>query len=170
MRRGSVMCKHPTVRVAAAVAAAFITAAALVGTSAGAAVSSSSRYTIRATLSTRQEVPAPKDAVHGKGLLTGKLTLAGKKSKLVWKLTFSRLSGRARTAEIGMGARGKRGATVLSLCTRKCISPVRGVYEGTYVANKQFVRALLQGRMYVTVTTKLNPKGEIRGQIKATAA
>ncbi len=45
----------------------------------------------------------------------------------------------------------------------------RGTYTGAYVANA-FVTALWHGGMYGTVTTKLNPKGEIRGQIKATSA
>jgi hypothetical protein len=68
-----------------------------------------------------------------------------------------------------MGARGKRGITMLPLCN-KCRLTSHGAYVGSYVDNKTFVKALRHGRMYVNVTTKLNPKGEIRGQIKATPA
>jgi hypothetical protein len=126
-------------------------------------------YAIRATLNARQEVPSPKDAVHAKGLLTGKLTLAGKKSRFTWTLRISHLSGHIVKAEIDMAPRGKRGITMLPLCN-KCRLTSHGAYIGPYVNNKVFVNAILHGRMYVNVTTKLNPKGEVRGQIKATTA
>jgi hypothetical protein len=156
-------------RMVVAVAATIAATAALAGTGAEAAISST-RYTVKATLNTKQEVPTPKDAVHARGVFTGKLTLAGKKSRFTWTLKTSHLSGRIRTAEIAMGARGKRGSLVLPLCNKNCRLTSRGAYVGPYVDNKTFVKALLHGRMYVTVITKLNPKGEIRGQIKATAA
>jgi hypothetical protein len=58
---------------------------------------------------------------------------------------------------------------VLALC-KKCLPTARGGYTGPYVANKAFVAALVRGGMYASVSTKLNPKGEIRGQIKASSA
>ena len=68
-----------------------------------------------------------------------------------------------------MGPLGKRAITMLALCN-KCRLTSHGAYIGPYVDNKTFVRALVHGQMHVEVTTKLNRKGEIRGQIKATAA
>jgi hypothetical protein len=150
------------------VAAALVLATAHVGRAATAAAATTS-YKVRATLNTKQEVPKPKDAVGAKGVFTGKLTLAGKKSRFTWTLKVSHLSGRVREADVAMGAPGKRGVTVLPLC-KKCLAKSHGAYVGAYVDNKTFVKALLHGRMYVNVTTKLNPKGEIRGRIKATPA
>jgi hypothetical protein len=167
-RKGSLLSRHALAGVILAVVAALVLATAHAGHAATAATASTS-YTIKATLNTKQEVPKPKDAVHAKGTLTGKLTLAGKKSRFTWSLKLSHLSGRVRAAEIAMGARGKVGITMLPLCN-KCRLNSHGAYIGPYVDNKPFVKALLHGRMYVNVTTKLNPKGEIRGQIKATAA
>jgi CHRD domain len=126
-------------------------------------------YTIKATLDAKHEVPRPKGAINAHGVLTGKLTLAGKKSRFTWSLKVFKLSGHVRAAEIDMGAPGKSGITMLPLCNQ-CRLNSHGDYIGQYVANKTFVQALLHGRMYANVTTKLNPKGEIRGQIKATAA
>jgi hypothetical protein len=160
--------RHKLAGVMLAVAAASILATAH-ATYAARVVARSASYAIRATLNTRQEVPVPKDAVHATGMLTGRLTLAGKKSRFTWTLKVSHLSGHVVKAEIDMAARGKRGITMLPLCN-KCRLNSHGAYIGPYVNNKVFVNAILHGRMYVNVTTKLNPKGEIRGQIKATAA
>jgi hypothetical protein len=155
-----------------AVAILAIAAASILAAQAGyaaTAAATSTRYAVKATLNTEQEVPAPKDAVNAKGVFTGKLTLAGKKSRFTWTLKVSHPSSRILKAEIGMGARGKRGITMLPLCN-KCRLTSHGAYVGPYVDNKTFVRALRHGRMYVNVTTKLNPKGEIRGQLRATPA
>jgi hypothetical protein len=160
--------RHNLAAAAFAVAAAS-TLAGVQTTRAATAAAVSTSYTIKATLDTKHEVPAPKDAVHARGTLTGKLTLAGKKSRFTWTLKVSHLSGRVLMANIDMGAPGKRGITMLPLCN-KCRLTSRGAYIGPYVANKTFVSAVVHGRMYVEVTTKLNRKGEIRGQIRATAA
>lgn len=162
------MSRYAVVGAVVTVAAASVLATAHAGRAATVA-SASTSYTIKATLNTGQEVPKPTDAVHAKGTFTGKLTLAGKKSRFTWTLKASNLSGRILTAEIGMGARGKSGTTMLPLCN-KCGLTAHGAYVGPYVDNKTFVNAVRHGQMYVTVTTKLNPKGEIRGQIKATPA
>ena len=45
-----------------------------------------------------------------------------------------------------------------------------GGYAGPYVATSRFLKRLLHAGLYAIVAPKLNPKGEIRGQIKATAA
>src|SRR3954451_1430309 len=167
-RRGSLVSRHKLTAVMLAVAAASMLATAH-ATYAATTAARSTSYAIRATLNTRQEVPAPKDAVHAKGTFTGKLTLAGKKSRFTWTLKLSHLSGHVVKADIDMAPRGKRGITMLPLC-KKCRLNSHGAYVGPYVDNEVFVKAILHGRMYVNVTTKRNPKGELRGQIKATAA
>src|SRR5205085_558114 len=129
--------------------------------------SSSPSYVIKATLDTKHQVPTPKDATSARALLTGKLVLAGKKSSFVWTLSFSGLSGKAIAANVGIGAPGKVGTLAMPLCV-KCVAGARGEYRGPYVANPTFVKALLHGGMYAFITTEQNPKGEIRGQIKAT--
>jgi hypothetical protein len=65
---------------------------------------------------------------------------------------------------------GKSGIIALPLCVPCASSPSHGEYRGPYVATATFVKAILHGRMYVNIHTKLNPAGEIRGQVKATAA
>src|SRR5690242_16701283 len=102
-RRGSLVFRHKLVAVILAIVAVSILGAAQ-ATSAATAAATSTKYAVRATLNTKQEVPAPKDAVHAKGVFTGKLTLAGKKSRFTWTLKISHPSGRIVKAEIGMGA------------------------------------------------------------------
>jgi hypothetical protein len=154
---------------AGAVVVAFLAFAAGSASSAVGSAASTQSYVIKAALDTKQQVPAPKDASAAKGLLKGTLTLAGKKSSFVFHLSFSGLSGRAVAANVGIATPGEVGAVVLPLCT-KCVPNAKGVYQGLYVAKSAFLKPLLQGRMYVSVVTKLNPKGEIRGQIKATSS
>ncbi len=88
-------------------AGSLVPAAAIAGQSAAAANSSKS-YIIKASLDAKHQVPTPNDATAAKGLLTGKLTLAGKKSSFAWQLKVSGLSGRVVAAEVAVGAPGKR--------------------------------------------------------------
>src|SRR5207248_11612105 len=106
-RKGSLLSRHMPAAVIAALAAASVLGTAHVGHAATAAATSTG-YAIKATLNTKQEVPAPKDAVHASGVFTGQLTLAGKKSSFTWRLKVSHLSGRVREADVAMGVRGKR--------------------------------------------------------------
>lgn len=167
-RRGSLVSRHLLAATTLVVAAALALGTARISEAATTATATTS-YKVTATLNTKQEVPVPKDAIHASGLFTGKLTLAGKKSSFTWLLKLSHLSGHASEADLAMGPRGKKGVTILPLC-KKCMARAHGAYVGGYVSNKTFISALRHGQLYVTVTTKLNPRGEIRGQIKATAA
>lgn len=112
---------------------------------------------VDAKLTAKQEVPAQvvKDT-KAKGLFTGKLV--GR--KLTWKLTFSGLTGKATAAHIHMGAMGKAGNVVISLCT-SCRSGVHG--KATLTA--ALTKALGHHKLYVNVHTAKNPNGEIRGQL-----
>jgi hypothetical protein len=169
-RKGSSLIKHVFVRAIATLAVAGCVASgagAMVG--AATAAHASTSYTFKATLNAGQEVPKPKGALHASGVLTGKLTLAGKKSSFTWRLKATGLSGHILTAVISLGKPGQRGSTILPLCN-KCRLTSHGAYIGPYVAKSTFVKPFVHGGMYVNVTTKLNPKGEIRGQIKPTTA
>jgi hypothetical protein len=169
---GSVSSKRSV--AAAAAAATFVLAVTglLAASQAGAQPGqfTSVAYLLKATLNGRSEVPSPKDATGAKGTFTAKLTVAGRKSTFVWKLKFSGLSGRAVASHVHYGVAGKAGQIALPLCVPCVSSPSHGEYKGPYVATATFVKAVLHGGAYVDVHTKKNPNGEIRGQVKATAA
>jgi hypothetical protein len=110
-----------------------------------------------AVLRTGQEVSRPKGtrtaaAGHFTARVTGKT--------LRWTLTFSHLTGRPTVARLHKGYRGTNGVAFKVLC-RTCRSPV----HGTLTLTASQLNAMLNGRTYVNVFTKRNPRGEIRGQI-----
>jgi len=110
-----------------------------------------------AKLDAAQEVPKQVvKAPAAKGLFTASL----KGKKLTWKLTFAKLSGPATAAHIHLGAMGKAGNVLVSLCT-PCKSGAHGTATLTPAVTKAFGKHLL----YVNVHTAKNPAGEIRGQL-----
>ena len=112
--------------------------------------------TLTARLAPRAEVPLPKRAAAATGVFTA--SLSGR--TLVWRLSFSHLTGRALAAHIHIGRPGKAGPVAVPLCG-PCAP---GAHGKTVVATK--VRsALLAGGAYVNVHTATNPGGEIRGQV-----
>ncbi len=127
------------------------------------ALASGGAYRVSASLTAKQEVPAPKAPAGAKGSFTGTLTQTAKGGKLKWKLTFSGLSGKAAAAHIHLGARGKSGPVMVALC-----GPCRSGQAGTAVLTKDQRDAIEHGRTYVNVHTAKNGAGEIRGQVKAT--
>jgi hypothetical protein len=137
--------------VAAALAAIGLFAAGL-----GLAASSSTQTKLSARLAARSETPRPKGATHGSGLFTA--TLTG--SSLSWRLTFSRLTGKALAAHVHLGRPGVAGPVALPLCG-PCVSGVHGTKKVTAKVRS----ALLAGGAYVNVHTAKNPAGEIRGQV-----
>ncbi len=111
-----------------------------------------------AALTSGKEVPAQvvkNPNAHGlfKGTLTG--------STLRWKLTFAKLTGPAIMAHIHMGAVGKPGGVVVTLCAVPCTSGVTGTATISPALKAAFKKHLL----YVNVHTAKNPNGEIRGQL-----
>ena len=116
---------------------------------------------VKTTLRAGQEVPKPKGKVkRATGTFTATVTKSGSSAVIAWRLTFSRLTGRAVAAHIHSGARGKPGAVIVPLC-----APCRSGMRGTATVDASVVSALESGRTYVNVHTKKNPAGEIRGQI-----
>jgi hypothetical protein len=117
---------------------------------------------LAATLSARQEVPAPKGVGAGAtGRFVATLVRKGTGGTLAWRLTFSGLTGKAGAAHIHLGRTGRPGPVAISLC-----GPCRSGVRGTAVANAKTVAALLAGTTYVNVHTAKNAGGEIRGQIR----
>src|SRR4051794_15708381 len=110
-----------------------------------------------------QERPKPKGNVRrARGTFALKITKHGSSGVLVWRLTFSRLTGRAVAAHIHSGARGKSGPVIVPLC-----APCRSGAHGRATVSGSVLDALESGRTYVNVHTRKNPAGEIRGQIGA---
>jgi hypothetical protein len=114
----------------------------------------------KAALSAAQVVPHLKGTMPGaSGTFTA--TLTG--TRLKWTLTYTHLTGPAVAAHIHMGARGKNGIALVSLCgPPPCKSPMRG----TANAVTDDVGSLMaHGGAYVNVHTAKNEEGEIRGEI-----
>ena len=149
-----------------ALAAAATLALVAGATFAGAARPPGKKYQLAATLSVRNEVHA-KDARSAHGLFSATLTLNGTKGTLAWRLTFSGLSGPAAAAHVHVGPAGKEGPIAIPLCS-PCSSGAHGSFTGPIGGNTRLLLALLHGGTYANVHTKLNPLGEIRGQIRAT--
>ncbi|MBM2822421.1 MAG: hypothetical protein HW413_1167 [Thermoleophilia bacterium] len=124
-------------------------------------------YNLTANLKARFEVPKAKGVPTGAvGLFTGKaVELENDKGRLTWRLTFSKLSGRADAAHIHIGKAGKAGGVMIALC-----GPCRTGQRGTANITHAQLRTVRAGGTYVNVHTKKNAAGEIRGQVKASEA
>ena len=121
-------------------------------------------YKITANLKARFEVPKPQGVkVGATGLFTGRaVELANDRARLTWRLTFSKLTGRAIAAHIHSGKVGKAGQVMVALC-----GPCSNGQRGTATMSHRQLRAIELGRTYVNVHTVKNAGGEIRGQVKA---
>ena len=116
---------------------------------------------VKARLTAGQVVPrGTVKLTKGSGLFSGTLTMTDKGYRLTWRLTFSKLSGRATSGYIHQGMPGKHGAALFHLC-----SPCSSGAHGKAYASPSQVALMSGGRTYVTVRTRKNPAGEIRGQI-----
>jgi Cu/Zn superoxide dismutase len=121
--------------------------------------------TLKTALRAAQERPKPKGAVRrAKGAFSVTITKRGSTAVLVWRLTFSRLTGKAVAAHIHSGARGKAGPVIVPLC-----APCKNGARGRATVGASVLDALQSGRTYVNVHTRKNPAGEIRGQLGAAA-
>lgn len=124
-------------------------------------------YNLTANLKVRFEVPKPKGVPTGAtGLFTGKVVeLDNDRARLTWRLTFSKLSGRAAAAHIHAGKAGRAGGVMRALC-----GPCRNGQRGSSTISHAQLRTIRSGRTYVNVHTAKNAAGEIRGQVKASEA
>jgi CHRD domain len=118
---------------------------------------------VKTTLRAGQERPKPKGKLaKAKGTFTATITRNGTSGVIAWRLTFSKLSGRAIAAHIHNGARGKAGPVIVPLC-----APCRSGASGRATVSESVLDALESGRAYVNVHTRKNAAGEIRGQLPA---
>ena len=122
-------------------------------------------YKVTSTLRASSEVPKPTGVkVGATGTFTGAAVQAKANGRAVitWKLTFARLTGPATMAHIHIGKPGKAGNVMVALCG-PCKDGKRGKAN---VTNAQ-LKTIRAGAAYVNLHTKMNPAGEIRGQVKA---
>jgi hypothetical protein len=125
----------------------------------------SSAASLKTSMRASQERPKPKGNVRrARGAFTVAITKQGSSAVLVWRMTFSRLTGNAVAAHIHSGARGKSGPVIVPLC-----APCKSGASGRATVGASVLNALEAGRGYVNVHTKKNPAGEIRGQLGAAA-
>ena len=111
-------------------------------------------------LGARAEVPKPSGVSSGASG-TFALTLSDKGSySVTWKLTFSKLTGKAIAAHIHRGKPGKAGPVLLALC-----GPCKSGQTGRAPLSEAAGNAIKSGSAYVNVHTAKNTAGEIRGQI-----
>jgi hypothetical protein len=115
------------------------------------------------TLRASKERPKPKGNVRrARGTFTATVTKQGTTGVVAWRLTFSRLTGRAVAAHIHRGQPGKAGPVIAALC-----APCRNGVRGRATVGASVLAALESGRAYVNIHTARNPAGEVRGQIRA---
>jgi hypothetical protein len=149
--------RRPLILSVVVIAAAGLFAAGL-----GLGASGSTSMKLTAKLDARHETPAPKGAATAHGLFTA--TLSGR--SLTWRLTFSRLTGKALAAHIHLGRTGVAGPVAIPLC-----GPCSSGVHRTVTVTAKVRAALLAGTAYVNVHTARNPGGEVRGQVaRGTAA
>jgi hypothetical protein len=121
--------------------------------------------TLKASLRAAQERPKPKGNVRrARGAFTVSIAKQGSSAVLTWRLSFSRLTGKAVAAHIHRGVRGKAGPVIVPLC-----APCKSGAQGKATVDSSVLNALESGRAYVNVHTKKNPAGEIRGQLGSAA-
>ena len=117
-------------------------------------------FGVNAGLDARQQVPPQGvPAPAARGTVSGTLVVAGAHGTLEWRLTVHRLTGRVRALELRRGSLGRRGPLLERLC-----GPCGP--RGTARLDGPAVAAIRGGRAYVTVTTRRNPRGEIRGRLR----
>lgn len=146
---------------------AAATAGALTLAGLALAVPQKDTVTLTANLKARFEVPKPTGVRAGvAGLFTGKaVELENDRVRLTWRLTFSKLTGRADAAHIHVGRAGRAGGVMVALC-----GPCRNGQRGTRSITHAQLRTIRAGRAYVNVHTAKNTAGEIRGQVKSSDA
>jgi hypothetical protein len=133
----------------------------------GVARSHSAEFDIHGALDSRQVVPKPPHPVaRAAGTVTG--AIDRETGTLTWKLVYIRLSGPATAADVRRGKPGANGSVAFALCGPRAAAGrkrCRSGIHGTARFDAKTVSAVLAGFTYVSVRTRKNPDGEIRGQI-----
>ncbi|MGH2819184.1 MAG: CHRD domain-containing protein [Actinomycetota bacterium] len=120
------------------------------------------------TLTVGQEIPRPRGTSRKtKGGFTVTIRRSFRGTTFRWRLEWFALTGRPIAAHVHVGARGKAGRVIISICGAaprdRCINE-RG---GSIRLSPAQAQALENGNIYVNLHTKRNPAGEVRGQLRA---
>ena len=95
---------------------------------------------------------------------TAELTYDPATRVLTWNLVYSGLSGAATMAHFhGPAAAGKNGPPVIWLSPKG--SPVQSPVKGEATLTPEQAQQFTAGEWYINVHTRVNPNGEIRGQV-----
>jgi len=96
--------------------------------------------------------------------------------KLKFVIVYRHLSGSASMVHFHLGAAGKNGPILVTVCgtDKSAILKTCPKFKTVFLASswnvpKKYRQALLQKKIYINVHTALNPKGEIRGQVLSKA-
>jgi CHRD domain len=142
----------------------FLVVLAALVTAAAALSAATATHRVAAHLTTRVEIPKPRHASKKAfGAFTGTLVVEKHDLKLTWKLAFVHLTGTATGVTLSQGKPGLIGKQITVLCKLK---ECRSGMKQTTLLRKAAVKPLLAHLGYVTVYTRTNPAGEIRGQIR----
>ena len=110
----------------------------------------------KASLSGKSEVPP--NTASATGTVTATYDTDSK--KLIWKGSYSGLSGPATAAHLhGPAPAGKNAGVMVP------INPHGPSFEGSATLNDAQAKALMDGDLYVNIHTAANKAGEIRGQL-----
>jgi hypothetical protein len=146
--------EHALTKLAALMVVA--TAACLTAATFAGATAQAKPVTFAAKLTAKAEVPPQSwKNPEASGSFTGEI----RGGTVRWVLKFTGLTGPA-SAALHLGAAGRSGRVVLQLCA-SCYVPL----TGTSILSKALLEDLASHTLYVNVTTKKNPNGEIRGQL-----
>jgi hypothetical protein len=127
----------------------------------GLAAAAAGTISLKGRLGPSQEVPRQTVRTpNASGAFTGTLKPTAKGYRLSWRLTFTRLSGKATSAYLHQGKPGTHGAAFVFLC-----APCTTGAHGSSFFSPSEVTLARQGRLYVNIRTTKNPAGEIRGQV-----
>jgi hypothetical protein len=139
--------------------ALLVVVACAVVTSAAAGAAPTSTAQLAAVLTSKQEIPAPKNVASN---ASGKFTAVVSGGQMAWRLSLSHLNKGPTSAFIHAGRPDiPHGAVLITLCN-PCSSQARG----TALVQGELLKSMKLGYTYVNVHTSTNPRGEIRGQIK----
>jgi hypothetical protein len=84
---------------------------------------------------------------------------------IIWKVTFSGLTGAATAAHLHGPAAPGANATVIVTLTPRNMFPITSPLEGSATLTDQQAADLMAGKWYANIHTVNNPNGEIRGQL-----
>ena len=135
---------------------AGVAALACVAAMAMASPSIAAMMNFKASLSGKSEVPP--NTASATGTVTATYDTDSK--KLIWKGSYSGLSGPATAAHLhGPAPAGKNAGVMIP------INPHGPAFEGSATLNDAQAKALMDGDLYVNIHTAANKAGEIRGQL-----